>query len=118
MPSTKNRTTLYRFVSLRGVELSKKENQEKRFVFHPDNITGPFFDAIKNKPANETKVETLQKTATNFSALNELSEFEKIEPNFFGISNWLAQNINADISLILSKIKSLKPLELKTELIL
>ena len=47
----KNQLTLYRFVSLRSPELSKKENQEKRFVFHLDNRTGVFFDAINNKPS-------------------------------------------------------------------
>ena len=45
----KNQLTLYRFVSLRSPELTKKEHQEKRFVFHPDNESGKFFDIVNSK---------------------------------------------------------------------
>jgi len=34
--------TLFRFISLRAPELNKKEEQKKRFVFHPDNTTAVF----------------------------------------------------------------------------
>lgn len=35
--------TLFRFISLRAPEIGKKEEQKKRFVFHPDNTTAVFF---------------------------------------------------------------------------
>ena len=44
-----NQTTLFRFVSLRSAELSKKENQDKRFIFHPDYNTGSFFNAVQKQ---------------------------------------------------------------------
>ena len=118
MASPKNRTTLYRFVSLRSPELSKKENQEKRFVFHPDNKTGAFFDAIKTKPANVSKAEILQKTTNNFPAFLQESDIEKLDAKFFEISNWLSQNLNAEVKLIHERLKFIKALDLKIELIL
>jgi hypothetical protein len=43
-------------VSLRSAELTKKENQDKRFIFHPDNQTGPFFYAVNNKNSSQEQV--------------------------------------------------------------
>ncbi len=76
MSESKNKNTLYRFVSLRNPELSKKENQEVRFVFHPLNdeplstSSTNFFLAIKDKVASKSKWQALQEFCISFETVN------------------------------------------------
>lgn len=116
MSPSKKRTTLYRFVSLRGAELTKKENQEKRFVLHPDNKTGPFFDAIKNKPANTSKINALLNATKSFTTFADLEALERLNSKFFDIANWLAQNSNEKLNNILINLKSIQSVDPKIEL--
>jgi hypothetical protein len=75
-----NQTTLFRFVSLRSAELTKKENQNKRFIFHPDNQTGAFFNAVHNKDSNTTidagasYASNVSKEESNKQAVNQAKE--------------------------------------------
>ncbi|WP_462223205.1 hypothetical protein [Flavobacterium sp.] len=115
MADIKNQNTLYRFVSLRAPELSKKEDQETRFVFHPDNSTGQFFDAITNKPSDQSKWEALQAKATNFTSI--ISETEINSNPLFSCSDWLARNKSyAKVDEINKKITGLSILNPSLEL--
>ncbi|WP_395043103.1 hypothetical protein [Flavobacterium sp.] len=120
MPEIKNQNTLYRFVSLRSPELLNVENQEKRFVFHPENFkkladtTGVFFNAVKTKPVTQSKRQALEIAATTFSATayQNKVEVESINLNFFKVSDWLMRNKSqATTDEILAKVETLTPLQ-------
>lgn len=104
----KNQVTLYRFVSLRSPELSKKEDQEKRFVFHPDNSTGAFFDAVENKPEGQTNWEAMKNLA--FTAYQDVSEIEDLDVEFFKQSDWIARNrTNFNSDELYDSVNTLSP---------
>ena len=67
LPNIKNQNTLFRFISLRNPELTKEKDKEIRFVFHPEKTISVFFQAMDNKPANQTKWQVLQATAAAFN---------------------------------------------------
>ncbi len=106
MAESKNKNTLYRFVSLRNPELSKKENQEVRFVFHPLNdeplstLSTKFFLAIKDKVATKSKWQALQEFCISFETANppNLAAFKiegqlkDLNEDFYLIADWLAIN--------------------------
>lgn len=115
---TKNQNTLYRFVSLRSPELTKKENQNNRFVFHPDQKTGVFFESLKTKNSDDTKWSVLQSTATNFVAFKNEIEIENINNQFYEVADWISRNKTSfDNQKLAKKIINLKPLDIKSELI-
>lgn len=120
MPNSenKNQLTLYRFVSLRSPELTKTENQEKRFVLHPDNSTGPFFTAVNEKPTNQTNWEAMENESNNFSSFNEVSELDSyVGSKFYKLSEWIAQNrSNINISELQEKINAVELLDPQKEL--
>ena len=90
-----NQTTLFRFVSLRSAELTKKENQDKRFIFHPDYKTGPFFNAVKNNVANQSKWKAMQIACETFLAFKNEKDVEAIDANFFKLADYITRNKNA-----------------------
>lgn len=92
MANPKKQNTLYRFVSLRAPELSKKEDSEKRFVFHPDNHTGEFFDAVTEAEPEQTNWEVLQIAADAFTEIQTLEELQSINSSFYLMAEWLAKN--------------------------
>jgi hypothetical protein len=116
----KNQNTLYRFVSLRSPELSKKENQEFRFVFHPENdkklanTSGIFFEAIKLK-TDETKWEAMLSVvpAALLETVNEIeiyiNDLLGDDGKFIRTAHWLANNrTNYKTSDLLYKINGLE----------
>src|SRR5690606_6558647 len=104
--------TLFRFISLRAPELSKKEGQEKRFVFHPDNTTGVFFDAVKNRPAGQTKWKAMEIASESFSAFKDVSEIERLNPEFSAVSDWIALNRSQfSVEDLSQKISKLTPFD-------
>lgn len=116
-PEINNQTTLFRFVSLRSAELTKKENQDKRFIFHPDIQTGPFFLAVNNKDSSQTKWSAMHSASENFSPLQDEKEVENINSNFFQVADWVARNKSTiDTKELAEKINILNPLDLNIEL--
>lgn len=112
-----NQTTLFRFVSLRSAELTKKENQDKRFIFHPDNQTGIFFEVLKEKKENETKWKHLQIASEDFTAFTDEKQIEVLDKDFFQIANWISQNTGQiDLKIIALKCKNLSSLDDTIEL--
>ena len=118
--------TLYRIVSLRNPERSKKEKQTNRFVFYFENEkeieiknTGYFYKAIKNKSDNVSKQEVLKNAINSFVSFESEVELEKQNKPFFEIADWLTLNRNtAKPAEILKKVKNTKILDLKLELLL
>lgn len=90
MTELKNQHTLFRIVSLRNPERYKKENQHLSFVFHPDNSSGVFFNAVNNKTANQTKWQAL--TSVTFSGYTSESEIEDLNGTLFKTADWLSRN--------------------------
>lgn len=112
-----NQTTLFRFVSLRSAELTKKEDQDKRFIFHPDYKTGPFFNAIKNNVSNQSKWKAMQIACETFLAFKNEKEVEAINADFFKLADFATRNKNTlDLKELNEKINTLNPLDLKIEL--
>jgi hypothetical protein len=119
----KNQHTLYRFVSLRNPELSKKKDQTKRFVFYNEETKDGFFltAMFGIKPP---KWENLVTTANNFEATSNDNIRIKTQADFIGLNfvtkefleyaNWLSSNrtnFQLDVFLkeVSSKIKSINP---------
>ena len=114
-PNIKNQNTLFRFVSHRNPELTKLKDKEKRFVFHPDNKTGFFFEAMLNGTANQTKWQVLQNACNGFDALlteSAVKEFAGQEICTF--SDFIANNRSAENTDLLAKqTNGLNPLNEK-----
>jgi hypothetical protein len=99
----KNQHTLYRFVSLRNPELSKKKDQTKRFVFYNEETIGGFF-LSKMLPllANEAKWTKLIATATYFEDTSNDKIRIETQADFIGLNfvskefleyaNWISSN--------------------------
>lgn len=116
-PEINNQTTLFRFVNLRSAELSKKENQDKRFIFHPDNQTGVFFNAVESKDSSQTKWKAMRSASENFAAFQDENEVENINSDYFQIANWVARNKSTlNTKELAEKINKLQSLDLKIEL--
>ncbi len=110
---SKKQLTLFRFVSLRAPEKIKPEKQDIQFVFHPDNKTGVFFSSTNKKK----KWRDLQEDANNFDAFETEEDVKQVNPQFYEISEWLAQNkLKASEEEIIGKIKTLNLLDSKTEI--
>lgn len=109
--------TLFRFISLRAPELSKKEEQKKRFVFHPDNTTGVFFNAVKDKPADQTKWQAMEIASKSFGAFKNVSEIERLNPDFSAVLDWIALNRSQfSVEDLSQKISKLTPFDSETEI--
>jgi hypothetical protein len=119
MANAKNQNTLYRFVSLRNPELSKKENQDLRFVFHPLNddelstSSTNFFKAIHDKVETMTKWQALQEfcltfesaTSTSQAAFSSESQLKSLNEDFYLVADWLAVNkAKLDATAIYNKV--------------
>lgn len=120
--STQN--TLFRIVSLRNPEKSKKEKQETRFVFYFEGqqdfqSAGKFYKAVKVTTTNKTKWQKLQDEATIFKSLAYKDEeaVEKIDIPFFEVSDWIAKNRKiAKPEELLRKVDGLVLLDPKIEI--
>lgn len=119
MANVKNQNTLYRFVSLRNPELSKKENQDLRFVFHPlkdtplSTSSTNFFKAIKDKVETKTKWQALQEFCVTFESLtppeqppfSSESQLRSLNEDFYLVADWLAVNkAKLDATSIYTKV--------------
>lgn len=107
-----NQTTLFRFVSLRSAELTKKENQDKRFIFHPDNKTGTFFNAVESKDSSQSKLNAMRSASEDFSTFQNEKEIEEINTDFFQVADWVARNKSTlDPKELAEKLNGLQPLD-------
>lgn len=87
--------TLFRFVSLRSVQIPEASALVNRFVQIPGTIAGQgvFYEAMQKRPVDATKYETMLKATASFkevipTAAALQQEFATIQP----FSTWLAQN--------------------------
>jgi hypothetical protein len=115
----KNQHTLYRFVSLRNPELSKKKDQTKRFVFYNEPQDGFFISKMLPLASSETKWTKLIATATSFESSTKCIKTQAdfiglnfVTKEFLEYANWLSSNrsnLIPDVFLkeIGSKLKSL-----------
>ncbi len=112
----KNQHTLFRFQSLRNPELSKKKDQTKRFVFHPDNRNGKFFDGMNNRNG-ETKWQNLITTASTFVAFQTLEELETfVGKEVLETASWLSRNrTKFDSNIVLKSLGGIEIIDLKKE---
>lgn len=117
MADVKNQLTLYRFVSLRSPELSESENQEKRFVFYPENSSGVFFNAVQNRPSNQTRWAAMQTASATFSAFSDESVIKNLNLDFFEVSVWIARNrTKFDNEDLFERVKLMQEFNPATEL--
>lgn len=87
--------TLFRFVSLRSVQLPDSQSVTNKFVQIPLTMVGKgvFYDAIKNKPSSMTKYEAMNEASQNFKgAIESVDQLSKKFEKVYGFSQWLAQN--------------------------
>ena len=87
--------TLFRFVSLRSVQIPEPATLKNKFVGAPSTVLekGLFAEAVLNKPANMSKYEAMLGASKNFKeVIPTEQELQKQYPKIYGFSNWLAQN--------------------------
>ncbi|MDR0438446.1 MAG: hypothetical protein LBH22_09155 [Bacteroidales bacterium] len=103
-----NQNTLFRLVSLRSPELTKKENQDRRFVLNPDPVGGVFYPAAQNgtknlkgdtivlplneKEKNSTKWDTMVSAAETFPAFQNEKEIADLYPQHLELADWITRN--------------------------
>ena len=91
--STEIKNTLFRFVTMRAPELSTENETNKGFILQLEAANGKFNNAITDKPAGKTKLETLKETAANFNPLS-LEEIKTLDKDVYTFSVWIAKNKN------------------------
>ncbi|GHV43935.1 hypothetical protein FACS1894180_4500 [Bacteroidia bacterium] len=110
-----NQPALFRFVSLRSPELTKKENQNKRFVFCPGEASGVFGQAVA-KRNGKTKWDVMFNAAGTFSAFKSEKDVERINPKLFELADWISRNKSTlDLQELAAKLKQLDILDKDTE---
>ena len=108
----KNQHTLYRFVSLRNPELSKKADQSKRFVFYSEQKEGFFFSKITTRDSADTRWNKLIEISNEFenssNCIKEESQFLLFtSKDFIEQADWLSSNrTTLDYQIFLKKISS------------
>jgi hypothetical protein len=106
-----NQTALFRFVSLRSPELTKKENLDKRFVFYPENTNGVFTSAVKNKDG-KTKWEAMLAAAKDFTPFANAEAIEKAYQAHFELADFISRNKSTlDFKELAAKLKQLDILD-------
>lgn len=94
MPTEQTKTTLFSFSSFRSAEKLTDFQSAKYYVRHPDETTGPFFEAIETPSPSLTKRQQLLQEAESFTAIVSKDAIEALNPNLFVFSLWLSQNRN------------------------
>ncbi|WP_413511576.1 hypothetical protein [Myroides odoratus] len=111
--------TLFRFVSLRSVQIPEASALVNRFVQIPGTIAGQgvFYEAMQKRPVDATKYETMLKATASFkevipTAAALQQEFATIQP----FSTWLAQNkTTATSDEITKKATGIKAVDAKLQ---
>lgn len=115
----KNQNTLFRFVSLRSPELSRKEGKEQRFVLHPDNSSGYFFQKVNTRPSGQSIQDAMKAGATSFNAYQSITDLSAVAPAFYSVAEWIFQHKStATPSQLLAKINEASVLASSTEITL
>jgi hypothetical protein len=88
--------TLFRFVSLRSPQLSDETDQDKRFIFFPEQMKS---DTVFYKPVTEgtgPKQKLLRERAevfkSNADRIESLADFKADYPELYAFATWLAVN--------------------------
>ncbi|WP_299223509.1 hypothetical protein [uncultured Psychroserpens sp.] len=87
------KNNLFRFVTLRNPQLIDKKEEKPGFVFHPDEDSGAFFQAIRGIALEDIPVK-LKSTSESFSALKTRIEARQINEKLYLFSSWLMRNKN------------------------
>ncbi|MFT3794144.1 hypothetical protein [Flavobacterium sp.] len=125
MSSPKNQTTLFRFQTLRSPELTDKQNQDIRFVFHPYNpddeesLTGIFIEAVNTKPPTQPVWTALVGAIDDFVAFQSSKELEDFNDTFNTKAVWLSRNRSKFTpQQILEKLEPVDPLSDTEEILI
>lgn len=111
--------TLFRFVSLRSVQIPDAEDLLQRFLHIREDLVGQgvFYEAIQKRPVEATKYETMLKASASFKEVIPTQEalqqeFAAIQP----FATWLAQNkTTATAEEITDKAKDIKAIDTKQQ---
>ncbi|WP_255492324.1 hypothetical protein [Myroides sp. NP-2] len=111
--------TLFRFVSLRSVQIPDAEHLLQRYVQIEKDLVGQgvFYEAIQKRPVDATKYETMLKAAASFKEV--IPTTKALQEEFAGIqpfSTWLAQNkATATPEEISKKAEGIKAIDTKQQ---
>lgn len=86
--------TLFRFVSLRGVQLASDDELAARFIRQPaTQRNSDMYDAVTNRPPGTTKLQALRLFASTFTpTYGSVEEVAGIESTLFTFGVWVARN--------------------------
>lgn len=111
--------TLFRFVSLRSVQIPDAQDLLQRYVQIGKDLVGQgvFYEAIQKRPVDATKYETMLKAAASFKEV--IPTTKALQEEFAGIqpfSTWLAQNkTTATPEEISKKAEGIKAIDTKQQ---
>ncbi|WGD35819.1 hypothetical protein [Olleya sp. YS] len=91
--STKIKQNLFRFVTLRNPQLIDEKQNHKGFVFHPDENSSLFFQAIDGVKEDE-KNQVLESVSREFNGFKTRKEVKEINQKLYVFSSWLMRNKN------------------------
>ena len=113
--SIKQKTDLFRFVTLRAPQLADENSKTIGFIYHPKPTDSHFLNGIVNEPDINTARQIVIERAVNFSDIITSLNYVKQEyQTFWNFSNLLLKNKN-NISDILTNIPS-SPLDLPIQI--
>ncbi|WP_410878477.1 hypothetical protein [Myroides sp. DW712] len=111
--------TLFRFVSLRSVQIPDARSLSQHFLSIREDLVGQgvFYEAIQKRPVGATKYETMLMASASFKEVIPTQEalqqeFAAIQP----FATWLAQNkTTATVEEITDKAKEIKAIDTKQQ---
>ncbi|SEW24292.1 hypothetical protein SAMN05421841_1791 [Chryseobacterium wanjuense] len=88
--------TLFRFVSLRSPQLSDEKDQDKRFIFFPEQMKSDtaFYEPVTEGTGPKQKLlrERAEVFKTNADRIESLTDFKAGYPELYTFAIWLAVN--------------------------
>ena len=108
----KNATqTLFRFAQLATPQKVSDENKKTYFIYHPDGVTSPFFDAIGGVVDPGDQAKKALDAAESFTGFKDLEALKALKTDLYGFAVWLASNASLlTKDTVDDKIGALSPL--------
>ncbi|WP_397364149.1 hypothetical protein [Olleya sp. R77988] len=91
--SNKIKQNLFRFVTLRNPQLIDEKENHKGFVFHPNEKSSLFIQAIEGVK-EDSKSQVLEDVSKNFNGFKTRKEVKAVNQKLYEFSSWLMRNKN------------------------
>ena len=88
------KNNLFKFVTLRNLQLIAEEDKDIGFVYHPGKKDSVFYGAIDGVEEKD-RAEKLKTASDTFSPMAIRADVKKVNENLYSFASWLMRNKNA-----------------------